>query len=1091
MKFLGLNHCLAVVVSTYCRNLYVQVLEPIFAMIFLIDFMMRVLDAPSKMAYIFSFSGVADILAIVPVLQVFSTIFYYSRSVSLIHFIGFLRFLRLLKFYNVIMLRRLSPSSNAVRYEQTVGFKISSLIASIIVFIAFAAGMVFELNALQDDSAFSWPADTTFLWHDLTTAARMLMVIIIVVGFAIFPAQVGSLVQKIISRSKYAGSLIKSHNTRHICLCGIFDYSTLHRILCEIFHSSYSQEEFNTTRYITVAILSPIPPNERIFLFIHEPKYKKNVKYFVGSCKNPYDLKRVRMEEAAAVYVVGDLSTSSLRMEEDSIFLSMISISKYLDHRCKPGFRPLTLVKLTHSARCRDVLLHAGVNIALPLQEFKYTLIGYGAAYPGFLALFLNLNRARSYSEDETDTAATTTEYVEGTKQNLHEMSTAVGHCHSAIRHLSFKDAIILLHRQSRGRLILLAGLHNNCDILIYPKDMLIKDLSAIFVICESWMEARSNLMMTRTRTTATTMTNIHNDNYYAALDQPLPHSRAKKTLKTPFHEGMGTGISATEASVTETDVHLQWRQQQVQVLFRSESCMCPVTSLTSLRSASIHREMGTGGRGGVEEAKNVDSSSKDKEKDIDIETGNIEMVFPRSKSDISTKIPLSLRRLNTFSAFPRRPSAGGGGRHLPIGGFIMSGIQTEADAKEVGLGRLGGTASGGTGSLQGHTVVILTSSMVQPVDVRTLMLPVIFFLRVVRALSHDKVIILSDRCPDLLELATEMELVHPGMFYNVHFYTGNARNLEHLRTCSVATAKVVVLMCAPVASETSEESQEIYRAAVIQADRLTIIASLNLQMILDEASSMRSALSDSFEMPVFTVSEIIHESNVVFLRQKDEVAESRDPRRTLLDLDRDDFYDWPLLSAGSLLVHTAIDSLMAQALYYPNIIAFWDTVLNSKLHGIFESSTEAANFMENEEKHASQPVAESSVKTVIKSTVMDAKPTVAMDGSHAASSSVRPSSDDFMATTGAAAAVHSLDKVSIPSYLVGVKFSILFEIFVLEYSCIPVALYRWPPRDRSGRRETSSDREFSSSSILPYVEISPSLNTIICENDEVFIFRK
>jgi hypothetical protein len=57
--------------------------------------------------------------------------------------------------------------------------------------------------------------------------------------------------------------------------------------------------------------------------------------------------------------------------------------------------RPTTLVKLTHTARGRAALDKSGVDVVLSLQEFKYTVLAMGALFPGFIALFLNLNRAR------------------------------------------------------------------------------------------------------------------------------------------------------------------------------------------------------------------------------------------------------------------------------------------------------------------------------------------------------------------------------------------------------------------------------------------------------------------------------------------------------------------------------------------------------------------------------------------------------------------------------------------------------------------------------------------------------------------------
>ena len=42
---------------------------------------------------------------------------------------------------------------------------------------------------------------------------------------------------------------------------------------------------------------------------------------------------------------------------------------------------------------CRPLLISAGVDVVLPFQSFKYSLLGVSAACPGILALFMKLNR--------------------------------------------------------------------------------------------------------------------------------------------------------------------------------------------------------------------------------------------------------------------------------------------------------------------------------------------------------------------------------------------------------------------------------------------------------------------------------------------------------------------------------------------------------------------------------------------------------------------------------------------------------------------------------------------------------------------------
>jgi hypothetical protein len=82
----------------------------------------------------------------------------------------------------------------------------------------------------------------------------------------------------------------------------------------------------------------------------------------------------VKLKDALAVLIVGDEPTSSMRVEEDSIFLSSISISNYLeqwysnplesrqahwreDYTTNP--RPRIVTALTHTAKLRYFSLRA------------------------------------------------------------------------------------------------------------------------------------------------------------------------------------------------------------------------------------------------------------------------------------------------------------------------------------------------------------------------------------------------------------------------------------------------------------------------------------------------------------------------------------------------------------------------------------------------------------------------------------------------------------------------------------------------------------------------------------------------------------
>jgi Ion channel len=277
-----------------------------------------------------------------------------------------------------------------------------------------------------------------------TASAKAVTVLVIISGFVIIPTQVAALVSAIVSRPRYLGWLKLPPNTQHICVCGVVDYELIYRLTTEVFHPTHAPAVIGAN--IVVAILSPTPPSEPVRILLRLTQFRSRVQFFIGSAKSFTDLSRVKAEDALAIYTVSDVTVRSLRAEEDSVFLSAISISRYLDCkqwsrleravRSQKGFnwrtkridspfrrppqgsldseaadtadmeidprlceRPRTMVKLTSSARNRPVLSQSGIDVVLPLQEFKYTLIAYGSMFPGFLSLFLNLNRSRAPSQ--------------------------------------------------------------------------------------------------------------------------------------------------------------------------------------------------------------------------------------------------------------------------------------------------------------------------------------------------------------------------------------------------------------------------------------------------------------------------------------------------------------------------------------------------------------------------------------------------------------------------------------------------------------------------------------------------------------------
>ena len=261
-----------------------------------------------------------------------------------------------------------------------------------------------------------------------------------------------------------------------------------------------------------MVILAPNQPSLQLKTLLEYSIFKNRVRYYIGSSKSQNDLGRVRMQDCIAVYVVPDIRTSSLRSEEDSLFLSSVVITKYLHARGRKQLpaghtpasdfygttKPLVLVKLTSSARNKRVLTSQGVDVVLALQEFKYSLLAYGAAFPGFLALFSNLNRAQSYSQRKLSQWHLSAEggqshwqpkYYHSTRYSVQQIAVTEKIVISHNRIL-FKNAALMIWRRSLGK-VFLVGVKSKVSKKVFanPNFLEILECESIFVIASSWTD--------------------------------------------------------------------------------------------------------------------------------------------------------------------------------------------------------------------------------------------------------------------------------------------------------------------------------------------------------------------------------------------------------------------------------------------------------------------------------------------------------------------------------------------------------------------------------------------------------------------------
>lgn len=285
---------------------------------------------------------------------------------------------------------------------------------------------------------------------------------------------------------------------------------------------------------------------------------------------------------------------------------------------------------------------------------------------------------------------------------------------------------------------------------------------------------------------------------------------------------------------------------------------------------------------------------------------------------------------------------------------------------------------------------------------------------------------------------------------------------------CRVTFAKAVVILRPPIAAESSEESQasESTRSLLLQDDRDTIITSLNLRMLLQ--------MLDAGKTSTFTVSEIIHESNITFLRQGFDPNIARDEDEP--DESSDDIYDWPILAAGSILTHSLFESIMVQVIYNPNLLNFWETALGIGTLGKFNdniSLKEGINASKNPNHH--HYIGGLDVNSMFEEVIRPHDNTDDIP-----SSEFRDDGEKMKSQSTKESRTHKdhsrsisfLGKREIPRHMIGGIFSNLFEQILQYEHAIVISIYR-----------LSNNNNY-------HIILTPKPNTVLKRGDSYFYFK-
>ena len=482
---------------------YSRYLELSFFCFYLFDYIMELLATKRAIKkYLLSFDPILSVLAVISVFT-----FIYP---PMIIYVGYLRFPTILKILRVLRLIRAESSF----------IRLLRLVLMVLSFFLVASGVVHALN-FYNDNAFKYSNSEKITYFDslyfvvvtvatvgygdivpYSTLAKIVVIMTILLGFGFLPTIINELVDVFLKFRMNKGRHLEFNlGTKYILLCGIVDYELLNHFLSELYANKPNSPEFEE---LCVVVLSPLNATEKVNKLISCVEFEEKVVYIKGSAKNPDDLKRIRLENFSAIYLIGDIVTKSLRVEEDSIFLSAISMTKFIgihknsNSNCQETQSPVILVKMSHTGRGKKLLQTHGITV-LSLQEFKYSLIGLGTAVPGTIAIFSNLCKATPPIEinnlsDSCSNTNSLMEYFKGVNYSLREFKVDDINWSNGYLNSTFKEALKFMYIASKGKVILIATTKMNSnsppsiDIQINPdSNLTIHNYQSIFALCDSY----------------------------------------------------------------------------------------------------------------------------------------------------------------------------------------------------------------------------------------------------------------------------------------------------------------------------------------------------------------------------------------------------------------------------------------------------------------------------------------------------------------------------------------------------------------------------------------------------------------------------
>lgn len=466
------------IICTYVHKLfkYFNFFDLLIVFIYFIEYFMDLLLAHHKLSYIISFTGLINLLVMVPSLFCFLTDDYMHSYLYMM--INISRVIRFTKIFGILF--------NMKKVENNVTFKLITIISILVQIIFISAGLAQiveytevenrikittdritkdSLNMRQNFHHYIYLLVVTTLtvgYGDIipfTVLAKGMFIIIILLVIGIIPYQINDLIQIMGAQNEYQLSTYKcSGDIPHIILTGDISLDSLKSFCLELFHPDHG------SGYRHAVILSNTCPSREMEIFLANEQF---IFYLQGDPLNEKDLLRADTHKAKACIIFNNKNSKDpYSMDHQSLFLGIFikkfvynyNLKESIDsnekviqenqsfHLCMQLNKPESNAHFFNTLQSMYKKGFQRQDQLIIIESLKMNLLSKSCLTPGIMALITNLVMSSGETTIDKNDMEWLKEYSEGRGHEIYRIKL-----HSFFKSKSFLEIVEYVYNMAQA----------------------------------------------------------------------------------------------------------------------------------------------------------------------------------------------------------------------------------------------------------------------------------------------------------------------------------------------------------------------------------------------------------------------------------------------------------------------------------------------------------------------------------------------------------------------------------------------------------------------------------------------------------------